>query len=231
MAFVLASSVAARPHEPKRPREAKLLSWWEAVVSNVDAALEEWNERCVYGNYCGAKCDGRANGLQPIDALDAACMAHDICLDAPEMKRYESKKECDIDVGIPNCKCDRDLADAALAIYESTKKCGDWSLACTEEYVAKRAWAVYKAQSEFRLAKCSRCNEPTTCTATIEVDLDFRGGDIGVIEHVEDDSVCCEACFRMPECVVWTTFGGVCYLKDASYQAMAYPGALSGHWF
>lgn len=200
-------------------------------MSNTDAALEEANGRCVHGNYCGAKCDGRADGLEPVDDLDAACMAHDTCLDAPEMKRYESKKKCGVNVGTPNCKCDRDLADAALAIYVATKKCGDWNPFCLEEYIAKRAWAIYKAQDHFRLGKCSRCDEPVTCTAALENDLDFKGGDIGVIESVEDVSECCVACYLKPECVVWTIVGDVCYLKNASYDATTLPGALSGHWF
>ncbi|WP_262296415.1 phospholipase A2 family protein [Microvirga sesbaniae] len=55
----------------------------------------------VHGNWCGA---GDANRAAPIDALDPACRAHDLC--------YEQ-------VGRSACPCDRALVRATAALVRS----------------------------------------------------------------------------------------------------------------
>ncbi|MBM6584212.1 hypothetical protein ILT44_28870 [Microvirga sp. BT689] len=56
-----------------------------------------------HGNWCGA---GDANRASPVDALDAACRAHDLC--------YEQ-------VGRGACPCDRTLLKATAALVKSPK--------------------------------------------------------------------------------------------------------------
>jgi hypothetical protein len=56
-----------------------------------------------HGNWCGV---GDANRASPIDALDAACRAHDLC--------YER-------VGRGACVCDRAFLKATAALVKSLK--------------------------------------------------------------------------------------------------------------
>lgn len=56
-----------------------------------------------HGNWCGA---GDANRASPIDALDAACRAHDLC--------YERH-------GRSSCTCDRAILKATAALVRSRK--------------------------------------------------------------------------------------------------------------
>ena len=56
-----------------------------------------------HGNWCGA---GDANRASPIDALDAACRAHDLC--------YERH-------GRSSCICDRAILKATAALVRSRK--------------------------------------------------------------------------------------------------------------
>ncbi|WP_442932149.1 phospholipase A2 family protein [Microvirga sp. CF3016] len=55
-----------------------------------------------HGNWCGA---GDANRASPVDALDAACQAHDLC--------YER-------VGRGACPCDRAILRATAALVRSS---------------------------------------------------------------------------------------------------------------
>ena len=57
----------------------------------------------THGNYCGA--GGRATGLAPVDALDAACMRHDACA-------RES--------ALPACPCNERLSKEAMAVAIDT---------------------------------------------------------------------------------------------------------------
>ncbi|WP_262029537.1 phospholipase A2 family protein [Microvirga sp. Mcv34] len=56
-----------------------------------------------HGNWCGA---GDANRAAPIDALDAACRAHDLC--------YEK-------LGRSACECDRAILRATASLVRSPK--------------------------------------------------------------------------------------------------------------
>ncbi|EIM25678.1 phospholipase A2 family protein [Microvirga lotononidis] len=56
-----------------------------------------------HGNWCGA---GDANRAAPIDALDAACRAHDLC--------YER-------LGRSACECDRAILKATASIVRSPR--------------------------------------------------------------------------------------------------------------
>nr|WP_281432961.1 phospholipase A2 family protein [Microvirga terrestris] len=56
-----------------------------------------------HGNWCGA---GDMNRASPVDALDAACRAHDLC--------YER-------FGRGACQCDRALLNATAALVKSLK--------------------------------------------------------------------------------------------------------------
>jgi len=56
-----------------------------------------------HGNWCGA---GDANRASPIDALDAACRAHDLC--------YEQR-------GRGSCTCDRAIIKATASIVRNPK--------------------------------------------------------------------------------------------------------------
>lgn len=69
----------------------------------------------LHGNYCGI---GHSTGLPPIDALDAACMRHDICA------AQRGTLDCGCDIGFMNELRaqpwpDPVLADKARAIYDS----------------------------------------------------------------------------------------------------------------
>ncbi len=56
-----------------------------------------------HGNWCGA---GDVNRASPVDALDAACRAHDLC--------YER-------VGRGACQCDKALLKATAALVKSPR--------------------------------------------------------------------------------------------------------------
>ncbi|WP_343058398.1 phospholipase A2 family protein [Microvirga mediterraneensis] len=56
-----------------------------------------------HGNWCGA---GDSNRAAPIDALDAACRAHDLC--------YEK-------LGRSACECDRAILKATASLVRSPK--------------------------------------------------------------------------------------------------------------
>jgi hypothetical protein len=56
-----------------------------------------------HGNWCGA---GDMNRALPVDALDAACRAHDLC--------YER-------VGRGDCQCDKALLKATATLVKSPK--------------------------------------------------------------------------------------------------------------
>ncbi|MGO4523569.1 phospholipase A2 family protein [Microvirga sp. 2MCAF35] len=56
-----------------------------------------------HGNWCGA---GDANRASPVDALDAACRAHDLC--------YEQ-------YGRGTCACDRAILKATASIVRSPR--------------------------------------------------------------------------------------------------------------
>ncbi|SCZ11632.1 phospholipase A2 family protein [Microvirga guangxiensis] len=84
-----------------------------------------------HGNWCGA---GDANRASPVDALDAACRAHDLC--------YER-------VGRRACTCDRALLKATAALIRNP---------ATQESVRSKAATV---NSLFSAALCQE-DEKTT---------------------------------------------------------------------
>nr|WP_246717594.1 phospholipase A2 family protein [Microvirga flocculans] len=73
-------------------------SWAAPSAGAPDAAPP-----LFHGNWCGT---GDANRAAPVDALDAACRAHDLC--------YEQ-------VGRGACACDRAFLKATAALVKSRK--------------------------------------------------------------------------------------------------------------
>jgi len=57
----------------------------------------------IYGNYCGPGHGDPKYQTPPIDAVDAACMAHDMCYDK---------------LGYLNCACDRALLDSLRSVSQ-----------------------------------------------------------------------------------------------------------------
>ena len=65
----------------------------------------------VYGNWCGPEhSGGSGGGLDPVDALDALCKAHDLCYAAA----WENNPSLD---GKQICSCDQTLMSAIVALY------------------------------------------------------------------------------------------------------------------
>jgi hypothetical protein len=102
LCLILASSASARPG-----------------ISNPQTSAP-----LFHGNWCGA---GDANRASPVDALDAACRAHDLC--------YER-------VGRGACICDRALLKATAVLIRSP---------ATEESLRSKAATV---NSLFSAALC-----------------------------------------------------------------------------
>lgn len=90
---------------------------FEGMANLVTDALTELGSGCIYGNWCGSGCTGI--GGDPIDDLDAACMAHDECLASsdPFITQYASAYTCDLPPSSNvNCNCDAALRDTAKQV-------------------------------------------------------------------------------------------------------------------
>jgi RHS repeat-associated protein len=86
----------------------------------------------LYGKYCGpANQQPPGKFVEPIDAIDACCLAHDRCLEA----NYGAGKS----EGAAHACCDAELGRCANKVLE-TGGCG-WSLSCI--FVARQIWKVF----------------------------------------------------------------------------------------
>ncbi|KAI7844556.1 hypothetical protein COHA_001914 [Chlorella ohadii] len=133
-----------------------------AFQSGAELAVDVAQEllgTCVWGNYCGGKCDGVKEGKEPLSTsedggLDQACYEHDRCLE--ENRDLEASTYCAAS-GTPNCFCDSQLASKAWDIYNSNKKdCALWDLTCWEYGFVMAARNVALSQ-EYR-QYCGSCN-------------------------------------------------------------------------
>jgi hypothetical protein len=80
-----------------------LLSAGHAAAASGPNGSPQAATPLFHGNWCGA---GDADRASPVDALDAACRAHDLC--------YER-------VGRGACLCDKALLKATAALVKSPK--------------------------------------------------------------------------------------------------------------
>jgi hypothetical protein len=79
---------------------------WSAsptMAAPVAAGSSGASTPLFHGNWCGV---GDVNRASPVDALDAACRAHDLC--------YER-------VGRGACQCDKALLNATAALVKSRR--------------------------------------------------------------------------------------------------------------
>lgn len=80
-----------------------LCSAGQAAATPLGAGSSGAPTPLFHGNWCGA---GDVNRAAPVDALDAACRAHDLC--------YER-------VGRGACQCDKALLRATAALVKSSR--------------------------------------------------------------------------------------------------------------
>lgn len=101
MAFLLVAPVYSQEPAESAP------SGWGAVIKKaasripeiIDALVENGVSIPVYGNYCGPHHGDPTYSTEPIDAVDEACMYHDMCYDPNVGGRYLC------------CRCDTELIE------------------------------------------------------------------------------------------------------------------------
>jgi len=120
---VIASLLLAAPDIIKNrlPREEmitfKPTGWTPPTLPRGEIAVRTGECRCTtaglspYGRWCGFGYTGIAGVDEPCDALDACCMAHDLCVGSE---------------GLMSCGCHAALVECAICVYVSPEARGDW---------------------------------------------------------------------------------------------------------
>ena len=133
-------------HSPANLGEGSSRNFLGDIIGTLTSGVKEFGGACIWGYNCGGGCAPyeKYGTKRYKDALDKACLVHDICL-------------CTARSADQRKSCDKSLLLASKQVWKKEDKCPAWNIMCTNSAVAAAARDVHNAMAVFGSGKTINC--------------------------------------------------------------------------